>query len=94
MVACPAQRRLSLIILTVLLCLCGNRARSAMPWFARVWQVDDGLPGDNVTGVAQTRDGYLWVATQSGLARFDGVRIQNIQAVSYTHLTLPTNREV
>jgi len=36
------------------------------------------LPGDNVTGVAQTRDGYLWVATQSGLARFDGVRIQNI----------------
>ena len=50
-----------------------------MPWFARVWQVDDGLPGDNVTGVAQTRDGYLWVATQSGLARFDGVRIQNIQ---------------
>ena len=53
-------------------------APSATPWFARVWQVDDGLPGDNVTGVAQTRDGYLWVATQSGLARFDGVRIQNM----------------
>ena len=55
-----------------------STAVPATPWFARVWQVDDGLPGDNVTGVAQTRDGYLWVATQSGLARFDGVSIQNI----------------
>ena len=62
----------------MLLCLWSSSAPSATPWFARVWQVDDGLPGDSVTGVAQTRDGYLWIATQSGLARFDGVRIQNI----------------
>lgn len=48
------------------------------PWFRVVWQADDGLPGDNVTGLAQTRDGYLWIATQSGLAHFDGVRIQSV----------------
>ena len=59
----------------MLLCLWSTWALPSTPWFARTWQVDDGLPGDNVTGVAQTRDGYLWVATQSGLARFDGVRI-------------------
>ena len=46
------------------------------PWFARAWQSDDGLPENNVTGVAQTPDGYLWVATPSGLARFDGVRFE------------------
>jgi signal transduction histidine kinase/ligand-binding sensor domain-containing protein len=44
----------------------------------RPWQADDGLPGDTVTGVAQSADGYLWFTTQSGLARFDGVRIQSV----------------
>jgi signal transduction histidine kinase/ligand-binding sensor domain-containing protein len=32
------------------------------------------LPQSTVTAVVQTRDGYLWAATYSGLARFDGVR--------------------
>src|SRR5208282_2611901 len=32
------------------------------------------LPNNKVTAVAQGRDGYLWVATPVGLARFDGVR--------------------
>ena len=51
----------------------------AGPWFYRGWQADDGLPGDNVTGVTQTEDGYLWIATQTGLARFDGIRFENIK---------------
>ena len=33
-----------------------------------------GLPQTNVTASLQTRDGYLWVGTEGGLARFDGVR--------------------
>jgi ligand-binding sensor domain-containing protein/signal transduction histidine kinase len=33
-----------------------------------------GLPQTNVTVALQTRDGYLWVGTEGGLARFDGVR--------------------
>ena len=47
-------------------------------WTKRVWQTDDGLPAANVTGVVQTQDGYLWLATQSGLARFDGVVFQPV----------------
>src|SRR5579859_949086 len=46
-------------------------------WFTRVWQSDDGLPDNSVTGMAQTADGYLWVATFGGLARFDGVHLQS-----------------
>ncbi|PYQ04505.1 MAG: hypothetical protein DMF82_10450 [Acidobacteria bacterium] len=38
------------------------------------WQIDAGLPHNLVQGIAQTPDGYLWLATQEGLARFDGVR--------------------
>ena len=40
----------------------------------RIWDKRQGLPDDSVTSVLQTRDGYLWVGTAGGLARFDGVR--------------------
>lgn len=39
----------------------------------RIWQFEDGLPQNCVQAVTQTRDGYLWLATQKGLSRFDGV---------------------
>ena len=38
----------------------------------QVWHTVDGLPQDSVRAIAQTRDGYLWLGTQAGLARFDG----------------------
>jgi signal transduction histidine kinase/ligand-binding sensor domain-containing protein len=48
---------------------------AGMPnYFVRTWQVENGLPQNKVTAVTQTRDGYLWLGTYSGLARFDGVR--------------------
>jgi signal transduction histidine kinase/ligand-binding sensor domain-containing protein/ActR/RegA family two-component response regulator len=39
-----------------------------------VWQTREGLPEMSVGALALTKDGYLWVGTQGGLARFDGVR--------------------
>jgi signal transduction histidine kinase/ligand-binding sensor domain-containing protein/DNA-binding response OmpR family regulator len=38
-----------------------------------VWLTDQGLPQNTVLAAAQTADGYLWLSTQTGLARFDGV---------------------
>ncbi len=38
------------------------------------WSIQQGLPQISVIALAQDRTGYLWVGTQSGLARFDGVR--------------------
>lgn len=43
-------------------------------WFARPWQTEDGLPEHTIVGLAQTPDGYLWIATQRSLSRFDGIR--------------------
>lgn len=40
----------------------------------RIWQTEDGLPQNTVAAVTQTQDGYLWVGTHDGLARFDGFR--------------------
>src|SRR5262245_50219122 len=44
----------------------------------RIWQADDGLPQNSVYAIAQTDDGYLWVGTHEGLARFDGVRFTTV----------------
>ena len=40
----------------------------------RVWRTEDGLPQNRVQAIAQTPEGYLWVGTSEGLARFDGIR--------------------
>ena len=37
------------------------------------WTTEHGLPDNGVKAIAQTRDGYLWIGTFNGLARFDGV---------------------
>lgn len=36
----------------------------------------NGLPSERVNAIAQTEDGFLWFATDNGLARFDGRRVQ------------------
>jgi ligand-binding sensor domain-containing protein/signal transduction histidine kinase len=39
-----------------------------------VWQDQHGLPQNGVLAILRTRDGYLWLGTIEGAARFDGVR--------------------
>lgn len=38
------------------------------------WKVRDGFVKGAITSLAQTADGYLWLGTEFGLYRFDGVR--------------------
>lgn len=52
----------------------GAAIPNAQDFFIRVWQTEHGLPQNAVSAIVQTRDGYLWVGTYGGLARFDGVR--------------------
>jgi ligand-binding sensor domain-containing protein len=39
-----------------------------------IWTTEDGLPQNSINDILQSRDGYLWLATFGGLARFDGVK--------------------
>ena len=45
----------------------------------RVWQSQDGLPGNVARSVVQASDGYLWVATAEGVARFDGFEFEVVE---------------
>jgi ligand-binding sensor domain-containing protein/signal transduction histidine kinase len=51
----------------------GAGAAEPASYFIRSWRTENGLPDNAVTSIVQTRDGYLWLATYGGLARFDGV---------------------
>jgi len=42
----------------------------------RNWDTEEGLPVSNVSAMAKTADGYMWIGTSSGLVRYDGVRFK------------------
>jgi signal transduction histidine kinase/ligand-binding sensor domain-containing protein len=84
------------LVVLLLLCLgrleldcCGQPSASSPAdmtpspaWSLRAWQSDEGLPDNGVVGIGQTLDGFLWVATQGGLVRFDGVEFHEFPALT------------
>jgi ligand-binding sensor domain-containing protein len=49
------------------------------------WSAQDGIPVP-VRAIAQTRDGYLWLGTEAGLYRFDGLHFLAWEPVFGEHL--------
>ena len=49
------------------------------PLITRLWQSEDGLPGNVVRSMVQAADGYLWIATAEGITRFDGVEFEPVE---------------
>ncbi len=53
----------------------GLDPRKAITQYAhQVWKTDQGLPQNSIQAILQTRDGYIWLGTERGLVRFDGVQ--------------------
>lgn len=52
----------------------GENLPGGLGFTFRAWQREQGLPQTAVHALAQTRDGYLWVGSDDGVTRFDGVR--------------------
>ena len=82
---CPWQNRLALPagLLCALVAGASATTNSPAPYAARLWQMEDGLPHTIVQAITQTRDGYLWVGTREGLARFDGVTFHSLTAKDF-----------
>jgi signal transduction histidine kinase/ligand-binding sensor domain-containing protein len=80
----PTLKRLAAIGLLA----CAMRSSAApADYLVDVWDTENGLPSSTVTSIAQTPDGYLWVGTYDGLARFDGARFVTFDPVSTPALT-------
>jgi ligand-binding sensor domain-containing protein/signal transduction histidine kinase len=70
--------------------LAGRLSAAAQDFQVRNWHVADGLPDGTVTSLAQTPDGYLWVGTPKGLARFDGHSFTRVETAGDTALKDPS----
>lgn len=57
-----------------------NVGRAEAEYAVRHWTVADGLPGQHITAIAQTPDGYLWCGTDDALVRYDGARFRTFFA--------------
>jgi ligand-binding sensor domain-containing protein/signal transduction histidine kinase len=53
--------------------------RSLSQYTCRTWNHQNGFPGNGVNAITQTRDGFLWIGTQKGLVRYDGVEFKVLQ---------------
>jgi ligand-binding sensor domain-containing protein len=51
------------------------------------WTTDNGLPHNSIRALRQTRDGYFWLTTGDGLARFDGARFRVFNRANTPELT-------
>src|ERR1700735_2600445 len=55
----------------------GLDPRTSLDGYAKqVWNAESGLPQDSVHAMLQTADGFLWLGTEGGLARFDGYQFR------------------
>ena len=65
-----------LLLAIGLLLLLGARAAgspSVVDYTLTSWTQYEGLPAARVWAITQDRDGYIWIGTDAGLVRFDGV---------------------
>jgi signal transduction histidine kinase/ligand-binding sensor domain-containing protein len=82
-VGCARQIRAA-VVLSTLLAVCPHAfaldpSLDVSQYAHKAWTIREGSFESPIRAIAQTPDGYLWLGTETGLLRFDGV-----QAVSWT----------
>ncbi len=71
-------------------CSALNPSRQISQYAHTAWRISDGFFNGTPQAIAQTADGYLWIGTEAGLLRFDGVRFVPWTAPNGEHL--PSSR--
>jgi len=85
-----ACRRTFLAVATGFFCGATFSIRAAATdYLVDGWGAENDLPSSSVTAIAQTPDGYLWVGTYDGLARFDGARFITKDSANTPQLSQP-----
>jgi len=61
-------------------------AKSMFQYNCQTWDRQTGLPTDSINSIAQTKDGFIWLGSQQGLLRFDGLNFLSVP------IDIPTGR--
>ena len=65
----------------------GRHPSPLLQYIHKVYTSDDGLPQNRARAIVQTHDGFLWIGTQDGLARFNGTTFQVFDKQNTPELT-------
>src|SRR5882762_566356 len=85
-------RVLCLLLLLCFACsqvLALDPARDLFQFSQQIWLAENGLPQNTIHRITQGKDGYIWIATEEGLARFDGIKFTVLD--KQTTPQLPSN---
>src|SRR5262245_23321509 len=70
---------LALLLVCLVRPVCGlDPSRTMSEYVHQHWGTESGFPKCPVYSINQTADGYLWIGTDAGLVRFDGVKFELI----------------
>jgi signal transduction histidine kinase/ligand-binding sensor domain-containing protein len=82
------------LVLTALPACALDSSKPLAAYSRQNWQTGNGLPQNSVHAILQTRDGYIWLATEGGLVRFDGLRFRVYDAQNTPTLRSNTVRSL
>lgn len=89
----PLPLRIFLVLVCCVLACSSAKAvdpdRRISQYAHTAWRVRDGAFTGAPSSITQTTDGYMWIGTESGLVRFDGVRFESWPPPSAKHLPSP-----
>ena len=68
-----------LVVFTADVALAIDPTRAMSQYIRDRWGFEQGFPKGPVYAISQTRDGYLWIGTEAGLVRFDGLNFRIVQ---------------
>src|SRR5581483_11430906 len=76
LIASPGRARLLAVSILCLVQwdLAASPTVAVGDYLLSTWRTEDGLPENSINSIAQTGDGYLWLGTRNGVARFDGLK--------------------
>jgi DNA-binding response OmpR family regulator/signal transduction histidine kinase/ligand-binding sensor domain-containing protein len=61
-------------------------SRTLSQYNVQIYNIEKGLPSNTIYAILQTKEGYLWIGTHDGLARFDGSQFQIFNRSTVPHL--------
>jgi signal transduction histidine kinase len=83
----PTLHRALWILLSLSVMTLASAAQVSSNLGNQVWSTENGLPQNSVHAIFQSRDGYLWIATEGGVARFNGIEFKTFQHENTPALT-------
>ncbi|MBS1775137.1 MAG: hypothetical protein JSS64_02525 [Bacteroidetes bacterium] len=85
------QAVIARLAIFIVLLLSGSVHAQIKSWNYRHYTSADGLPGNRIIDVAQDKDGFIWIASNSGLCRFDGDEFVTLYHDSRDSTSLPSD---